>query len=72
MEVLDEIRADKDSNGESISGSAKRKKTEYINSLDLDYGQRIILYRSLFDSKADKNEYNADIVEYLNSRDDIS
>jgi hypothetical protein len=26
----------------------------------------------MFNSKADKNEYNADIVEYLNSRKDIS
>lgn len=72
MDVIDEIRADKDSNGKTINGSAKRKKTEYINSLDLDYGQRIILYRSLFDSQADKDEYNAAIVEYLNNRDDIS
>ena len=72
MEVIGDIRADKDSNGKTINGSAKRKKTEYINSLDLDYGQRIILYRSLFDSEADKDTYNADIVEYLNSRDDIS
>lgn len=69
---LDDIRADKDSNGNSISGSAKRKKIEYINSLDLEYGQRIILYRSLFDSNEDKNRYNADIIEYLDSREDIS
>lgn len=69
---LSAIKADKDSNGKSISGSAKKKKTEYINSLDLDYGQRIILYRSLFDSNADKNTYNPQIVEYLDSRDDIT
>ena len=72
MDEIGEIRADKDSNGKTINGSAKRKKTDYINSLDLDYGQRIILYRSLFDSEADKRMYNADIVEYLNNRDDIS
>ena len=72
MDEISEIRADKDSNGKTINGSAKRKKTDYINSLDLDYGQRIILYRSLFDSEADKKMYNADIVEYLNNRDDIS
>lgn len=69
---LGEIYADKDEDGKSISGSAKRKKTEYINSLDLDYGQKIILYRSLYDSKADKEAYNMEIVEYLNSREDIS
>lgn len=72
MDEIGEIRADKDSNGKTINGSAKRKKTDYINSLDLDYGQRIILYRSLFDSESDKKMYNADIVEYLNNRDDIS
>jgi len=69
---LNDIKADKDENGNAISGSAKEKKTAYINSLDLDYGQKIILYRSLYDSKADKQAYNADIVEYLNNRDDIS
>ena len=69
---LDDIRADKDANGKTITGSGKEKKVEYINNLDLDYGQKIILLRSMYDSKADKEEYNADIVEYLNSRDDIS
>lgn len=69
---LYDIKADKDGNGESISGSAKAKKSAYINSLDLDYGQKIILFRSLYDSKTDKATYNADIVEYLNSRDDVS
>ena len=71
-DALNEIRADKDSNGKTINGSAKEKKANYINSLDLDYGQKIILYRSLYDSKADKEAYNNDIVDYLNSRDDIS
>ena len=66
---LDAIRADKDSNGKSISGSAKAKKLDYINGLDIDYGAKMILF---------KNEYNADdtynyeIIDYLNSRDDIS
>lgn len=70
--ALSKIKADKDENGKTISGSAKAKKKEYIWSLDLDYGQKAILYRSLFDSKADKEEYNMDIVDYLNSRGDIS
>jgi hypothetical protein len=69
---LYDIKADKDEDGESISGSAKEKKTEYINNLDLDYGQKIILYRSLYDSKADQEAYNQDIVDYLNEREDIS
>ena len=66
---LDAIRADKDSNGKSISGSAKQKKWNYINSLNIDDGAKLILF---------KNEYNADdtynyeIIDYLNRRDDIT
>ena len=66
---LGEIHADKDENGRSISGSRKDKVLDYINSLDIEYGMRLILF---------KNEYNADdtfnneIIDYLNSRDDIS
>lgn len=66
------ISADKDSKGNSISGSRKKKVLEYINGLDLDYGERIILYRTVYSSKADKRAYNGDIIDYLNSRDDIS
>ena len=67
--ALDSIRADKDSSGKTISGSAKEKKIAYINSLNIDYGAKLILF---------KNEYNADdtynyeIVSYLNGRQDIS
>ena len=66
---LYDIKADKDSEGKSISGSRKEKVIEYINNLDADYGERIILFKSQY--KAD-DTYNYDIVEYLNSRDDIS
>ena len=71
-EYLDDIRADKDANGKTISGSAKEKKIQYINGLNLDYGQKIILFRSLYGSKSDKEKYNYDIIEYLNNREDIS
>ena len=69
---LDEIRADKDSSGKTISGSAKEKKKAYIWSLPIEYGQKVILYRSLYDSKDDKATYNQDIIDYLISRDDIT
>lgn len=72
LDELNDIRADKDADGDSIPGSAKEKKWAYINGLNLDYGQKIILYRSLYDSKADKAELNVDIVQYLDSRDDIT
>ena len=71
-EIAD-IEGDKDENGKTISGSKKEKVKSYIFSLDnLDYGQQIILYKSMYDSAEDRANYNADIVEYLNSRDDIS
>ena len=47
--------------------------TDHIfNNMDLDYGQKVILYRSMYDSKADIATYNGDILDYLNSREDIS
>jgi hypothetical protein len=66
---LYDIRADKNAKGDSISGSAKAKKVDYINNLDLDYGQKIILFKSLYESD---DTYNYEIVDYLNSRSDIS
>ena len=67
--ALDAIRADKDKNGKTISGSAKSKKIDYINSLNLDYGAKLILFKSEYNSD---DSYNNDIIEYLNGRDDIS
>ena len=72
MDALGDIESDKDESGKSISGSKKEKVVSYINSLDIDYGMKIILFKSMYDSKEDRNNYNADIVEYLDSRDDIS
>jgi hypothetical protein len=67
--ALSEIRADKDSRGNSISGSAKRKKMAYIESLDIGYEQKLILHKSQYESDT---SYNREIVEYLNGREDIS
>lgn len=65
---LSEIKADKDENGKSISGSRKEKVFAYIESLPLDYGQKCILFKSQY--KAD-DSMNMDIIEYLDSREDI-
>ena len=62
----------KDASGQTVSGLKKERTIEYINNLPLDYGQKAILYRSLYDSKSDRANYNADILEYLNGRSDIS
>ena len=72
-DALFDIKADKDASGKTISGSAKAKKRNYIFNLDgLDYGQKAILYRSLYDSKDDKAEFDEDIVYYINSRNDLT
>lgn len=44
---------------------AKEQKVEYINNLDMDYGKKIILYRSLYSSQSDKQTYNKPILDYL-------
>ena len=66
---LFDIKADKDSEGNSISGSRKNKVIDYINGLDADYYEKIILYKSEYTSD---DTYNSEIIEYLNSREDIS
>jgi hypothetical protein len=66
------IAADKDSKGNSISGSRKKKVQAYIDGLDLDYGEKLILYRTVYSSKSDKRSYNQVIIDYLNERNDIS
>ena len=68
-DYLYDIRADKDSNGKSISGSAKAKKKDYIFSLDIDVGAKFILYKSAYPSVDD---YNEEIVEYLNSKTNLT
>ena len=66
---LNDIRADKDANGKTISGSAKEKKIDYINSLNIDYGAKLILFKTVYPSD---DTYNKEIVEYLNSRSDFT
>ena len=63
------IRADKDSNGKTIIGSAKAKKLDYINKLDIDYGEKLVLFKSQYNSD---DTYNYEIIDYLNSREDIT
>ena len=66
---LNDIKADKDKYGKTISGSRKTKVMEYINSLDADYYTKLILYKSEYTSYDDENY---EIIEYLNGRKDIS
>ena len=67
--ALNELKADKDSNGKTISGSRKAKVAEYINGLSADYGKKIILFKSEYPSD---DTYNYEIIDYLNNREDIT
>lgn len=66
---LNDIKADKDENGKTINGSRKEKVLAYVDSLDADYGTKLILFKSVYNAEDD---FNNDIIEYLNSRNDIS
>ena len=66
---LQSIESDKDENDDSVSGSRKKNVVAYINSLDLDYYQKIILYRSEYQGD---DTYNNQILEYLNGRNDLT
>ena len=66
---LNDIKADKDYSGKTISGSRKEKVLDYINSLDISYGERLILFKNEYNSD---DTYNYEIIDYLNSRSDLS
>jgi hypothetical protein len=66
---LNDIKADKDEDGKSISGSRKEKVIAYINNMSADCGQKIILCKMEYPSD---DTYNYDIIDYSNSREDIS
>ena len=59
----------KDENGESVNGLKKERIIEYCNSLNIPYGEKIILFKSQYPAD---DTYNEDIIAYLNSRTDIS
>ena len=67
--VLNDIRADKDENGKSISGSAKEKKQEYIWNLNIDEGAKYVLFKSEYNAD---DTYNYEILDYLFNRDDLT
>ena len=66
---LTSLKADKDSNGKSISGSRKNKVIEYINSLDIDYGAKLVLFKSEYESD---DTYNEEIFQYIRDNENLS
>ena len=67
--ALNELSADKDAAGKSISGSRKAKVIDYLNELDADYYAKLILFKMEYNAD---DTYNNEIIEYLNGRNDIS
>ena len=70
--AMGKFKADKDEDGNDVENSRKEKVVDYINSLNISYGEKIILYVSKYPSKESREAYGYDIVEYLNGRSDIS
>ena len=68
-DALYDIKADKDENGKSISGSRKEKVINYLNNLDADYETKIILFKSEYPSD---DTYNMEIINYINNRTDLT
>jgi len=66
---LNDIKADKYTNGKTVTGSRKAKVANYINGLEVDYGAKLILFKSEYPSD---DSYNYEIIDYLNNRQDIS
>jgi hypothetical protein len=61
-----DFTADKYANGKTIPNSKKTKVFNYINSMPIDFEQRVILAKLQYPSY---DEYNMEIVEYLNNSD---
>lgn len=68
-EGLSAIEADKDVDGKAISGSKKEKVIKYIEDLDISDDAKHILLK--YEYPGD-DTYNYEIIDYLNSRTDIS
>ena len=67
--ALSNIKADKDKEGKSVSGSRQKKVADYINSLNIGYYEKLVLFKSQYPSYDDKNK---EIIKYINGRDDLT
>lgn len=65
---IGQIKADKNSNGKTINGSAKRKKIEYIQSLPLSATQKQMLY-SLKVDQSKKKKTNDNVIQIIQNSD---
>jgi hypothetical protein len=66
---INAVEGKKDANGKTISGSLKDNVEDYIANMDIDYGAKLLLFKMTYPKD---DTYNNDIIDYLNSRDDLS
>ena len=67
--ALSKITSDKNASGSTVSGSRKKKVIQYINGLDISFGEKLILFKNEYPAD---NTYNQQIIQYLKDNDDIS
>jgi hypothetical protein len=67
--ALNDIEADKDYKGNAIKGSKENKVAAYVSDLNVDYYSKLILFK--YECKGN-DEYNNEIIEYINGREDMS
>lgn len=66
MKNINEIESDIDKNGNSVSGSRKKKVISYINSLNLSIPQKAMFIKSQY---SNFKQYDKQIFEYVNGQD---
>ena len=66
---LNQIKSDKDEDGNTIAGSTKQKRLAYIAELDLEDGQKYILFKSLYPKDT---SFDGEIIDYLLEQKEIS
>lgn len=67
--ALGSIKADKDSLGNTISGSRQKKVVQYISSLDVEYGAKLVLYKTEYPSD---DTYNDIIIRYVSGIEELN
>lgn len=63
------IASDKDANGDTIYNSRKKKVQAYLRELDIPEMDKLLLYKSVYNSYDDRNY---EIIDYLNNNDDLT
>lgn len=70
VRTINTLKADKDENGNSISGTKKEKVINYLNKSGFDYSEKLIILKSEGYKLSD--EESLAIIDYLNQREDVT